>query len=698
MGQSKGLSGLQARDEELAGLRPDPMQREELRPEPKAQPAPPPKPPAETMIPVWYPAENNWIACVQAMANDYRQITAEFTGAWSQEQRIAEETRMEQMGDMLYAQSGGRMGRQPQVKMESVQVADIYQDWRFPADGNSWYRGGETTDFSTFPRPGRWKRLQEFISDVPYPRVDPMAGALGIHGGRVYQGAVEDFYLVAGMHAIGMKPQLIANVFVNMDFSNPQLGVFTLRLYKHGQWQHVDIDDALPFSRDYKPLCAQSEFFPDFSWPALIEKAYAKMHGSWQALGGGGHVEEVLTDLTGGCATRFGTCDVAGDRLWQYLYQMQNWCVFACNLNESECGRRNVPIEKHWASSIYRVAKHQGVPYVCVATCAPTGTVRHMPVCDVPSEEGYGIHDGFVWLRIDDFVCFFDTIYECRLVNSDLGPPQMTGIPYSPGWVTGYPWFEELWAFQGDVHNETAPSFVIEVPEAPNEITLEVSQTDVRYDNPDEEPEYGRSMQAPLLLRFYQCSKEAGDMGGGEIYLVHLSAWGHCRDACTGVKVMKPGKYLATVSVPAKYACHRMIFRTYSTLPIKMKPITQHRNWVTVNPAMPLDAIPYSLAGFMRIDSQSEKLPQMFDEAEGRGRPMANAQQQGSTFGGPQHRGMSDQHQWRQHWQEKFAKMGSIVPHSQRVNGQKVAGQFGGRDAIATTNAAEFQDTNCAVM
>ena len=65
-------------------------------------------------------------------------------------------------------------------------------------------------------------------------------------------------------------------------------------------------------------------FFHSFGlriWPSLIEKAYAKIHtlrfsssaiseddmGGWEAIGGGGKVEDALADLTGGVAGRFNT-------------------------------------------------------------------------------------------------------------------------------------------------------------------------------------------------------------------------------------------------------------------------------------------------------------------------------------------------------------------------------------------------------
>jgi len=654
----------------------------------------------EPIIPVWYPAENNWNLCIQQMAENYRQIQLEFSGGWSNEERLVQESRLEKAADLLYDESGGRVGSAYQPKTRTARVKDIYQDTAFPPDSHSWYTKHEVPDYTSLSLPKTWRRLQEFVMDVPYPTASPANGNFIPRAGRVYQGILEDFYLVAGMQTVGMKPWLVSQIFADMAFSNPSLGVFTLRLYKHGQWHFVAIDGALPFDQDLNPLCAHSEFWPSFAWPALVEKAYAKLHGSWEALGGGGHVEEVLTDLTGGCSTRFGTQDVAQDRLWQYLYTMQNFCIFGVNTNDNECSKRRIPMEKHYAASIFRVDKHNNVPYVCVCLAAPTFAVARMPYADIPSQEGYGVHDGFVWLRIDDFVQLFDTIFECRLVNSDLGSPAVTGFPYSPGWVLGQPFYEEMWAFQGDVYTETAPSFLMEIDVVPNEITLEVSQTDLRYGaaKDDDETDLERPLQAPLLLRFFQCSPEVNASGGGEIYMVHLSAWGHTRDASTSVKVYQPGKYLAMISLPAQYACHRMIFRSYSTQPLAMKPITQHRSWISVAPAFPLDASPYSLCGFQKIDAVSERLPQMFNESEGRGMPQSNPQlngQSGSAL-------LAGLDQLEDVMVPGVGRLGDISPWGREDANNpyhlKTVGAFGGRDAVASVKAAEAQETTCSLM
>jgi hypothetical protein len=66
----------------------------------------------------------------------------------------------------------------------------------------------------------------------------------------------------------------------------------------------VIVDTRIPYNPQSKtPLyghCAD----PNEFWVPLIEKAYAKLHGSYEAINGGSMTES-LVDLTGGSSEKF---------------------------------------------------------------------------------------------------------------------------------------------------------------------------------------------------------------------------------------------------------------------------------------------------------------------------------------------------------------------------------------------------------
>ena len=75
-------------------------------------------------------------------------------------------------------------------------------------------------------------------------------------------------------------------------------GQYDVRLCKDGIWTTFRIDDFLPISVDGHSLLYSHCRTEGRLWCSLVEKAVAKMHGSYHALKEG-YSHEALMDLTG---------------------------------------------------------------------------------------------------------------------------------------------------------------------------------------------------------------------------------------------------------------------------------------------------------------------------------------------------------------------------------------------------------------
>lgn len=304
-----------------------------------------------------------------------------------------------------------------------------------------------------------WVRLCDFSQHDGSMNVFSEKGQKGFHMGRVMQGALDTGYLIEALNAVTLRPRLVRHLFYAHDLEK---SAYIIRLYKHGMWHRIEVDDYVPVSppptahhENKGPICCTSEHFPHVLWPSLVEKGFAKLMthratimgdtpsdtGGWEAIGAGGRVEDALVLLTGGTAGRFRTREVSADRLFIYLFERQNDTLFVCRVNQPACDLYGVRLNPYYSYSVNRAVPWEGRLYVQVFCGAPTcydGGLQDTAVpyslthcADYPEHED----EGFFWCDINDFHMYFDTIIECHLTSTpDSAIPGMPE-PRSPEWA-----------------------------------------------------------------------------------------------------------------------------------------------------------------------------------------------------------------------------------------------------------------------
>jgi hypothetical protein len=119
---------------------------------------------------------------------------------------------------------------------------------------------------------------------------------------QVKQGAVGNCWFLSALAVVAEQPYLIQNLLPHTQLNT--IGCYQVNLCLDGKWTCVIIDSYLPImqrKRKQDSPCLEAAFcaVPNGQlWPALIEKAYAKAHGSYAQLSGG-FIAEAFMDMTG---------------------------------------------------------------------------------------------------------------------------------------------------------------------------------------------------------------------------------------------------------------------------------------------------------------------------------------------------------------------------------------------------------------
>lgn len=181
-----------------------------------------------------------------------------------------------------------------QLKRDFQRRGELFTDPQFPPSNESLFLSGKSEQEIVWKRPG------EICIDVEKPKLV----VEGLSSTDLNQGRLGNCWFVAACSALSLEKKLWEKVVPdwkeqewNDNHPEKYAGIFHFHFWRLGEWLDVVIDDYLPTINGelvYMKSQSKNEF-----WSALLEKAYAKIAGCYEALAGG-QTGDALVDFTGG--------------------------------------------------------------------------------------------------------------------------------------------------------------------------------------------------------------------------------------------------------------------------------------------------------------------------------------------------------------------------------------------------------------
>ncbi|XP_043690975.1 calpain-type cysteine protease DEK1-like [Telopea speciosissima] len=249
----------------------------------------------------------------------------------------------------------------------------------------------------------------------------------------VCQGRLGDCWFLSAV-AVLTEVSRISEVIITPEFNEE--GIYTVRFCIQGEWVPVVVDDWIPCESPGKPAFATSRKGNEL-WVSILEKAYAKLHGSYEALEGG-LVQDALVDLTGGAGEEIdlrsaqAQIDLASGRLWSQLlrFKQEGFLLGAGSPSGSDVHISSSGIVQGHAYSLLQVREVDGYKLVQIqnpwanevewsgpwSDSSPEWTDRmKYKLKHVPQSK-----DGIFWMSWQDFQIHFRSIYVCRIYPQEM--------------------------------------------------------------------------------------------------------------------------------------------------------------------------------------------------------------------------------------------------------------------------------------
>uniref|UniRef100_A0A2K5RLM8 Calpain 14 n=1 Tax=Cebus imitator TaxID=2715852 RepID=A0A2K5RLM8_CEBIM len=300
---------------------------------------------------------------------------------------------------------------------ECLRNGCLFEDTSFPATLSSI---GSRSLLQKLPPRLQWKRPPELHSNPQF--YSGKAKRLDL-----CQGIVGDCWFLAALQALSLQQDILSRVVpLNQSFTENYAGIFQFWFWHYGNWVPVVIDDRLPVN-EAGQLVFVSSTYKNLFWGALLEKAYAKLSGSYEDLQFG-QVSEALVDFTGGVTMTINLAEAHGN-LWDLLTKATyHRTLIGCQTHSGEKVLENGLVDGHayTLTGIRKVTcKHR--PEYLVKLRNPWGKVEWKGDWSDSSSKWELLspkekilllrkdNDGEFWMTLQDFKEHFVLLVICKL-------------------------------------------------------------------------------------------------------------------------------------------------------------------------------------------------------------------------------------------------------------------------------------------